>query len=63
VERKEINYITTVGNWDIFKVPNVSPEEFIITNSIRKFFNLKEESAIRLAELLDAHDKDNLEPA
>lgn len=50
--------ITVIGRWNILELEDIAPHEFAVTNGDRIFHNRMEDAAIRLAELLDKHDKD-----
>lgn len=61
----EMELIHEHGKWKVYKVPNIDPVEFLVTNGYRKYYNMDAEAATRLAEFLyrGSLEKDDLQEA
>lgn len=51
-EHMEMESIHQIGKWKVFKVHNIFPVEFVVTNGYDKYYNRDPEVAIRLAEFI-----------
>ena len=61
----EMESIHEVGKWKVYKVHNIFPVEFVVTNGYDKYYNRDAECAIRLAEFIyrAKFSTDNLQEA
>ena len=48
----EMELIHQIGKWKVFKVHNIFPVEFVVTDDSNKYYNRDGECAIRLAEFI-----------
>lgn len=59
----ETESIYKSGKWQVFKILNIDPEEFMITNTYRTYYNRSEDVAKKFAEWLDSINREDLQEA